>query len=128
MNQYPRVAGRFNTLAPFIVMSGNQESVSGSGPIGVDCYHSKLFSTSDAITLSLGNGLQDGQLKKLQFVHKGHEQAVINVDCPLIMGDSKAIQFINVGDYAVLAWAGGSWCVLETGNVTDPTLQTPRVV
>lgn len=124
------VPGRYNTLAPFIVMSGNQESLSGSGTISLDCYHTKLFSTDSPVTVSLESGLQDGQLKKLQYVHKGKEMNSLTVECPAILGDNgeSKIWFSNVGDYVLLAWTGQCWCVLESGNTTDPRLDSPKVL
>lgn len=125
---YTRLPGRYNTLAPFYMMSGNQESLGGSGDISVKCYNSKLFSTSESVLVNLPKGLQDGQLKKLQLVHKGSEDANVTVFCPSLVGDYDTIVFTNVGDSALLGWTGGAWCVLETVNSTDVTLGTPEVV
>lgn len=123
---YSRLPGRFNTLAPFYMMSGNQESIGGSGKISIKCFNSKLFATSETSNLILPRGLQDGQLKKLKLVHKGNEDADVIVSCPSLAGDSDSIAFINVGDSVLLGWTGKAWCVLET-SCTDPTLQTPVV-
>lgn len=127
-NEHARVAGRNNTLAPFFMMSGNQESLGGSGNISVKCYNSKLFSLSEPSTLTLPKGVQDGQLKKLQLVHKGTEGAYVTVTCPSLIGSNSTIVFTNVADTVMLAWTGRVWCVLETGNTSDPTLQTPEVL
>lgn len=124
---YSRITGRFNTLAPFFMMSANQESLGGSGDISVTCYNTKLFTTASYTTVTLKQGLQDGQLKKIALVHKGNEDANAVVSCPSLIGPSNEILFTNVGDYVLLGWTGGSWCVLETSNSTDPTLQTPVV-
>ncbi len=127
-NEHARVAGRNNTLAPFFMMSGNQESLGGTGNISVKCYNSKLFSLAESSSLHLPKGTQDGQLKKLQLVHKGNEGACVTVDCPSLIGSNSTILFTNIGDAVLLAWTGRVWCVLETGNTTDPTLQTPQVL
>ena len=128
ISQYVRVPGRYNTLAPFLVMSGNQESITGSGNISVECFCSKLYTTDSHVYLKLNNGLQDGQLKKLKLVHKGKEGTHVTIDCPALLGASHKMLFTNVGDSVLLAWTGGSWCVMETGNTSDPTLMTPVIV
>ncbi len=125
---YSRIPGRYNTLASFHMMSGNQESLGGSGAISLKCYNSKLFSTVSPVILTLEKGLQDGQLKKMQLVHKGNEDAYVTVSCPSLSGGSTKIVFSNIGDYVLLGWTGGAWCVLETGNSTDPSLQSPVVL
>lgn len=125
--QQARVAGRYNTLVPFVVVSGNQESIGGSGNIALDCYHTKLFCTNSSASFRLNDGLQDGQVKKLQFVHKGRESLSATVGCKSILGGSTTIVFNNIGDYVLLIWTGTDWCVLETGNSTDPTLGSPQI-
>jgi hypothetical protein len=127
-SQFSRVAGRFNSLAPFVIMSGSQESNPGTGDITTSCYHTKLYTTRDASTVNLGSAQQDGQLKKLTFVHKGKDEAVITVNCPLLTDVYSEIQFSNVGDTCLLLWTGGTWCVLETLNIVNPSLQTPVVL
>lgn len=124
---YTRVAGRYNTIAPFIVMTGYQESLTGNGDISLECYHTKLYTTDSPITLYLGNGVQDGQLKTLTMVFKGNEEANATVECPSLSGTSTQLVFSNIGDKIELLWNGGSWLVLSTMNTTDPTLQTPVV-
>jgi hypothetical protein len=123
-SSFSRVTGRYNTLGMFVPMSGVQQRVTGNDQtIDVNCYHSKMYTTQDPVTLSLGNGIQDGQLKKMTFVFKGTENANIVVECPSLFETYSEIVFSEVGDFAVLLWTGGNWVVLETGNTTDPTLQ-----
>jgi|SRR6478609_4263092 len=128
LSQFTRISGRYNTLGPFIPMSEkNQESVTGNGRIAVDCFHSKLYTRNKPITLQLGNGIQDGQLKKLTFVYKGSENATVTVECPALSSTNSQLVFSEVGDQAQLLWTGGNWSVLETLNITNPTLQSPWV-
>jgi len=123
-SQFSRVTGRYNTLGLFVPMSGVQQRVTGNDEsINVNTYHSKMYTTQDPITLTLGNGIQDGQMKKLTFVFKGTENAKVVVECPSLMDTYSEIVFTEVGDFALLLWTGGNWVVLETGNSTDPTLQ-----
>jgi hypothetical protein len=82
-----------------------------------------MYTTQDPIALNLGNGIQDGQLKKLTFVFKGTENANVVVECPSMADLYSEILFTEVGDFTLLFWTGGNWIVLESGNSTDPTLQ-----
>ena len=128
LSQFTRVAGRYGTLGTFVpAIENNQESVTGdSSRIAVDCYHSKLYTVDKPVTLQLGNGIQDGQLKRLTFIYmKG--DATVTVECPALASTNSEIIFSAVGDQALLLWTGGSWCVLETLNITDPSLQSPWV-
>jgi hypothetical protein len=75
----------------------------------------------------LSHGLQDGQLKKLSLSFKGLDQSSVTVTCPTLMSYYTQIVFSEVGDQILLMWNGGSWVVLETLNVCDPTIQSPLV-
>ncbi len=119
---FSRIQGRFNTLAPFYIMSGTQESITGNGALSLGCFHSKLYTTDEPITLSLNNGYQDGQLKKLTFVHKGNDKSNVVVEIPALTDNYSQIIFSSPGDTATLQWTGGYWTVIETLNTTDPSL------
>lgn len=128
LSQFTRIIGRYNTLGPFLPMSeNNQESITGDARVSVNCYHSKLFSRNEPVTLNLGNGIQDGQMKKLSFTYKGAEDATVTVECPALPSTNSQIIFSEVGDQALLFWTGGTWLILETLNCTNPTLQSPWV-
>ena len=123
-SQFSRITGRYNTLGVFVPMSGMQQRVSGDGQnIDVNTYHTKVYTTQDPISLTMSNGLQDGQLKKITFVFKGSENATATVECPALMDDFSQIVFTDVGDQVLLVWTGGNWAVLETLNITDPSIQ-----
>ena len=122
-----RIEGLYNTLVPFHVMSGNQESISQGEYISLECFHTKLYSTDSQVEFNLSNGVQAGQLKKLTFVHKGSENANIVVFCMSLPGDSSKIEFTNVGDSATLMYTGGIWIILETLNYSNPSLFSPIV-
>jgi hypothetical protein len=128
MNQFNRIAGRYNTLGTFIpITEKNQESITGNARINNAIYHSKLFTRNTPVVMQLGNGIQSGQLKKLTFTFKGAEDAHIIVECPALIGINSQIMFREVGDQVLLVWTGGSWSVLETLNITNPTLQSPWI-
>lgn len=123
-SQFSRITGRYNTLGLFVPMSGVQQRVTGDGEaIDMTTFHSKIYTTQDPITLTLSNGLQDGQLKKITFVFKGSENATVTVECPALMDEYSEIVFTDVGDQITLIWTGGNWAVLETTNTTDPSIQ-----
>lgn len=126
-SQFSRIAGRYNSLAPFFIMSGNQQIVTGSNDVDVSCFHTKMYTTDEPITLKLNNGYQDGQLKKMTFVFKGSETANVVLECPALTDTYSQVTFNEVGDQLLLMWTGGSWCVLETLNITDPSLNSPVV-
>lgn len=119
---YNRVPGRYSTLGAFFGTSGTQESLS-SGSVSTECYHTRLFSTDAPASVTLYNGLQDGQLKKLTMAFKGHESADVEMHCPALSGAEERITFKEPGDFALLMWTGGVWVVLETGNTVDPSAQ-----
>lgn len=128
LSQFTRVAGRYNTLATFVPMSNkNQESITGNARVDINCYNSKIYTRNAPIILRLGNGVQDGQLKKLTFVYKGSEKATATLECPALSGTYSEIVFSEVGDQILLLWTGGNWSVLETLNITNPSLQSPWV-
>lgn len=123
-SQFSRITGRYNTLGVFASMSGVQQRVTGDGEsIDVTCYHTKVYTTQDPITLKLSNGLQDGQLKKITFVFKGGENSNVSIECPALMDDYSQIVMSDVGDTITLIWTGGNWAVMETLNITDPSIQ-----
>jgi hypothetical protein len=127
MNTYRRVAGMYDTLAPFYNMSGNQESISSGDYISLQCFHSKIYSTTSIVELNIGTGFQSGQMKKLTFVHKGSEEGNVLINCTSLPGILSKIEMINVGDSITLLYTGGSWVVLETLNYNDVTLESPIV-
>ena len=128
LNSFSRVSGRYGTMAPFFPTSGTQQSLTGDGQqIDVKYYNTKLYTTTRSFLVDLPNGVQDGQLKKVNFVAQGYEDTAITVDCPTLYQNDSKVLFTNVGDFTVFMWTGGSWIILETGNSTDPTLQTPVV-
>lgn len=126
-NQFARVSGRFNSLAPFYIMSGKQESITGHGDISVTSFNTKLYTTDSTVVLRLNNGSQDGQLKKMTFSFKGVENSTVVVECAALMEDYSQIVFSEVGDQILLMWNGKEWVVLETLNIVDPRSQTPVV-
>lgn len=122
-----RLEGLYNTLAPFYVMSGNQESISKGEYISLECFHTKIYTTDSQVEFHMQNGNQSGQLKKITFVHKGNEHANAILFCLSLPGDSSKIEFTNVGDSATLMYTGGIWIVLETLNYPNPSLFSPVV-
>lgn len=125
--QFNRVGGRYNSLAPFFIASGDQESISTGNYISLNCFNSKLYTTDASVSLSLSNGVQDGQLKKFTLVFKGNDETCVTIHCPSLQGVSSQVTFSNVGDQLLMMWNGGAWCVLETLNIMDPSFQTPVV-
>jgi len=123
-----RVQGRYQSLAQFIIPTGNQESLTGDGEsVSTECYHSKIYSVDSSIKLNLGNGLQDGQMKLITLVHKGSEDQTITLNVPSLKGIFSSIIFSNMGDQAQVMWTGGSWVIVFTLNSSNPNLLSPLV-
>ena len=123
-----RVQGRNNMLGAFYTSTGQQESITGDQSyLSVELYHSKIYTIDSSITLKLSNGIQDGQLKCVTFVHQGVLDANITLDVPGLLGTDTQVDFINLGDTLLLMWDGKAWTVLYTLNTIDPSYQTPIV-
>lgn len=125
---FSKISGKFNTVAPFFFVNGKQESITGNNEnISVDNYNSKLYTTSESITLNLGFGIQEGQLKKLTFSFQGVEDSIITVSCPSLIDQYVEIIFQEVGDQCLLMWNSGHWTVLSTENILNPGLNSPII-
>lgn len=125
---YGRVTGTNGSIGAFHFVSGNQQALTGDkGVIRNTCYHTKIYSIDKPITLTLGTGLQDGQLKRITCVHKGTAEANITVTCPTLLGDYTQIVFSKAGDQIDLLWNGSSWSVLYSINFMEPLSNTPVV-
>ena len=129
VSTYSSLPGSAGTLAPFYPTNGMQESLcDDEAYISVSCYHSKLYTTTDSVTMHLNRGSQNGQLKKITFLYKGdNKEATITVTSNWLGSNSRVV-FYNEGDQAVFLWTGGVWVVLETMNVVNLQSQTPSVV
>lgn len=129
LGQFTRITGKYTTMGTFVpTPDANQETITGdSSSIDLTIFNSKLYSRNKPVTLEMGNGIQDGQIKKMTFVYKGSETATVTVQCTSLPGTNSEIVFSEVGDQITLIWTGGNWSVLETLNVTDPRLQSPWV-
>jgi len=122
-----RVDGLYNTLAPFFIMSGNQESISKGDHISVECYHTKVYTVTTPVKFILNDGYQAGQLKKITLVHKGNTDANVTIDCISLPRELSKIEMVNVGDTVTLMFTGGIWIILETINIMNVSLRSPIV-
>ncbi len=125
--KYSRIQGEYDTLVPFYNMNGNQESISNDECISTDCYHTKVYSTSELVSLILPVASQSGTLKKITFVHKGSEIGNVIITCVSLPRELSTIEMTNVGDSILLLYTGGIWIVLETLNYNDVSLRSPIV-
>lgn len=126
--RYFQLLGTTPNMAMFVPRTGTQQSITGNNAIiNATTYHSKIYSTDQAITMTLANGRQEGQSKLITFTHKGNEDAIIRINSNSFAGDSTQITMSEVGDQIQLIWAMTLWHPLVTLNTRDPSSQTPRI-
>ena len=105
---------------------GLQESLTGNQAISSSCYHTRVYSTDEPCQMTLGRGLQKGQMKKISFVHKGSDEANVNINCPNLKNATRIVMS-KKGDQIELVWLGGVWAVLCTLNYENFMALSPRV-
>lgn len=117
----------YGTMGTYVHTLGLQETLTGKQSIGVTSYHTKVYTTETPCEMSLGRGLQKGQLKKISFVHKGLDGADVTITCSDLKHGNTRIVLSKKGDQIELVWAGGVWAVLSTLNYDDFMSPTPVV-
>lgn len=90
------------------------QALSGAGAINVTAYLTKFTSTGGAQALTLANGTQIGQLKKIEHVVDGGS----GVLTPTSLSGGTTITFTTAGEYAILIWNGTAWVAIELNNTT----------
>jgi hypothetical protein len=89
------------------------QALSGPGAINVTSYLTKFTSTGTN-ALTLANGTQTGQLKKIYHVVDGGS----GVLTPVSLTGGTTITFTTAGEYAILLWNGTTWNAIELSNTT----------
>ncbi len=125
--RYKRITGLYDTIVPFYQMNGNQESISNGDYISIECFHTKVYSSTEPVELNMSNPAQSGVLKKITFIHKGCENGNIKINCLSLPKELSKIEMTNVGDSVLLLFTGGIWIVLETLNYNDVSLRSPII-
>jgi hypothetical protein len=103
-------AGFYPTAAP--------QSLSGAGAVNVTSYLTNFTSTGGAQALTLANGTQIGQLKKIHHIVDGGS----GILTPASLSGGTTVTFTTVGEFALLIWSGTAWSVIELGNTASATL------
>ncbi len=85
-----------------------EQALSGAGAINLTSYHTKVTTTA-ADALTLADGTQIGQLKKITLVVDGG-------DGTLALTGYTSITFDTAGDFVVLVWLGTAWKVIENSG------------
>jgi len=91
-----------------------QAALSGAGQVTITEFLTK-WTTTGADAGSLADGAFIGQLKKIIMVVDGGDGTLT----PTNLSGYTTITFADAGDFALLAWDGSNWIVLETGNTVD---------
>jgi hypothetical protein len=91
-----------------------QQALSGAGAANLTTFYTAWTTTStDALTLA--NGVEYGQLKKIQLIVAGDTGTLT----PTSLSGGTTISFADAGDYALLCWNGTAWVAIELGNDAD---------
>lgn len=90
------------------------QSLSGAGAVNVTSFVTKFTSTGGAQALTLANGTQIGQMKKIHHIVDGGS----GVLTPTSLSGGTNITFTTVNEVATLIWNGTAWVVLELVNLT----------
>ncbi len=93
---------------------GIDQALSGPGIVNVTAYHTKFTSTGTGDALTLADGSNIGQMKKISYVAEGAggDTGVLSLT------GYTSITYNAIGDYTVLMWNGAAWFVLESVGVT----------
>ena len=98
--------------------SGVPNSLTGPGAITTTRYLTNFTSTNPGDALTLADGTVHGQMKKI--VHVANGGGNTGVLTPDNLNSGTTIEFVDVGQFAILQWNGTEWVVLELGNSVTP--------
>ena len=90
------------------------QSLSGAGAINVTSFLTKYTSTGATQALTLANGTQIGQLKKISHIVDGGS----GILTPVSLTGGTTITFTTAGEIAILLWNGTTWNAIELSNTT----------
>ncbi len=104
-----------NMFAGFfpIGTANTAQSLSGAGAVNVTSYLTKVTTTGSAQALSMANGTQIGQMKRIWHVVDGGSAVLTTA-----LSGATTITFTTANEFADLIWTGTNWCVLSLGNFT----------
>jgi len=90
------------------------QALSGAGAVNVTAYLTKITSTGVAQALTLANGTQIGQMKRVWHVVDGGSSVLT----PVSITGGTTITFTTVNEFADLIWNGTTWNAIQLGNFT----------
>jgi len=96
---------------PYIQVAAAQ-ALSGAGAINVTTFLTNFTSTGAGQALTLANGVRVGQLKKIKHIVDGGS----GVLTPTSLSGGTTITFTSIGEFALLAWNGTAWVMIDSGN------------
>lgn len=103
-----------NSMYATFIPATTSQALSGAGAVNVTSYLTKFTSTGAAQALTLANGTQIGQLKKIYHVVDGGS----GVLTPTSLSGGTTITFTSAGEFAILLWNGTAWVAVELSNTT----------
>lgn len=92
------------------------QSLSGAGAVNVTSFLTNFTSTGAGDALTMADGTQIGQLKKVVHVVDGGS----GVLTPANLAGGTTVTFTSVGEFALFIWFGTEWTVIELGNTATP--------
>jgi hypothetical protein len=114
--------GLSNTDGTFYVpfypaVAQNNITAGTGGAIIVTNYLTTINTDAGGDAFTLANGIQRGQLKKIQLVVDGGGDAVITPATPMVFGYT-TITMNDAGDFVILQWSGSAWFCIENSGAT----------
>jgi len=90
------------------------QALSGAGAVNITAYLTKYTSTGASQALSLANGTQIGQMKRIWHVVDGGS----GILTPTTLVGGTTITFTTANEFADLIWTSSGWNAIELGNFT----------
>jgi len=101
----------------FFTAAQNNITAGTGGAISVANYLTTINTDAGGDAFTLANGIQRGQLKKIQLVVDGGGDAVITPATPMVFGYT-TITMNDAGDFVILQWSGSAWFCIENSGAT----------
>lgn len=103
-----------NSMYAGFYPTATAQALSGAGAVNVTAFLTKFTSTGGAQALTLADGTQIGQMKKIHHVVDGGS----GVLTPTSLSGGTTITFTTANEYALLIWNGTAWVAIELNNYT----------
>lgn len=103
-------------IAGFMPAAAQQDIAAGGGAVNVTSYFTTFDTDAGGDALTLVDGVQKGQLKRIQLIVDGGGDGTLTPDN---LEGGTTITFADAGDYCVLLWTGSAWRAIVLSNEAD---------